>query len=151
MIGGITDMVPMRLQLVVIPRGGRLDDERKAPHQVFRRMALEIVFGGAVLYVTPSARGIEKRRMRLGNADHVGAHIKRYGFDVSRHNRRIVDGDPARIDLAVCGAVDDVDQKMPAIGKMVWCRDAGQRIFGDRVSIQVAERFSKLAALIFWM
>jgi hypothetical protein len=89
--------------------------------------------------------------MRLGNTDHVGAHIDRHGFDVSRHGRRIVDSDPASIDLAVRGAVDDVDQKMSAIGKMVRCRDAGQRIFRDRVSIPIEERFAQFATLIFRM
>ena len=123
----------------------------KLPRQVLGRIALEVVFRRAVLDVAASAGSVKKRRMRLGDADDVGSHIKGDRLDVARHRRGIVHRDFLRIDFAVARPVDHVGQKMSAIGEVIRRRDAGQRIFGDGVAIPVEERFAELAALIFRM
>src|SRR6267142_567519 len=64
-VRGVADMMAVRLELVVIPRGGCLDDIGKLPRQIFRRLALEVVLCRAVLDVAASAGGVQIGRMRL--------------------------------------------------------------------------------------
>ncbi len=71
----VADVMAVRLKFVVIPSRGRLDDIGKATHQLFGRIALKVIFRRAVLHIASAAGGVEKRRMRLGDADHVGAHV----------------------------------------------------------------------------
>ncbi len=150
-VRGVADLMAVRLELVVVPRGRRLDDIGKLARQIFRRIALEVVLRRAVLDVAASAGSVKIRRMRLGDADDIGSHVEGDGFDVARHRRGIVHRDFLRIDFAVARPVDHVGQKMSAIGEMVGCRDSGQGIFGDGVAIPVEQRFAELAALIFRM
>ena len=132
------------LELVVIPRRRRLDDIGKFPHQLLGSLSLVSVLRRAVLDVT--AAGIQKGRMRLGNADDIGSHIVRHGLDVARHRCRVIHSDPLCVDLAFGIAVDHCGEELPAIGEMVRRRDAGERIFGDGVAVPVEERLSQLAA-----
>src|SRR4029077_5054587 len=88
MVGGVADVMAVSLELVVVPCRRRLDDIGKFPHQLLRRLSLICVLRRAVLDVT--AAGIQKGRMRLGNADDIGSHIVRHGLDVARHRCRVL-------------------------------------------------------------
>ena len=137
------------LELVVIPRGRRLDDIGKFPHQLLWSLRLVSVRRRAVLDVT--AAGIQKGWMRLSNADDIGSHILRHGLDVSCHRCRVIDSDPLCVDLAFGVPVDHRSEELPAIGEMIRRRHAGERIFGDGVAVPVKERLPQLAARVFRM
>src|SRR4029450_5946496 len=71
MVGGVADVMAVGLELVIIPRRRRLDDIGKFSHQLLGSLRLVSVRRRAVLDVT--AAGIQKGRMRVGNADDIGS------------------------------------------------------------------------------
>ena len=123
MVGGVADVMTVSLKLVVIPCGRRLDDVREFPYQLLWRLCLVSVLGGAVLYIT--AAGVQKRRMRLGDAHDIGAHIMRHRLDVTGHRCRVIHSDLFWVDLAFVIPVDHRGEELPAIGEMIRRRHAG--------------------------
>src|SRR5262245_41127168 len=149
MVCGVADMMAVSLELVVIPRGRCLDDIRKFLYELLRRLHLVSVLGGAVLDVT--AAGIQKSRMRFGNADDIGSHVVGHSLDVARHCRGVIHSDPVWVDLAFVIPVDHRGEKLPAIGEVIRRRHPRERIFGDGVTVPIEERLAQLAARVFWM
>src|SRR5215813_114474 len=148
-VRGVADMMTVGLELVVIPRCRRLDHEGKFLYELLGRLRLVSVLRGAILDVT--AAGIQKSRMRFGNADDIGSHVVGHGLDVARHRRGVIHGDPVRVDLAFAIPVDHRGEELPAIGEMIRRRHPRKRIFGDGVTVPVEERLAQLAARVFWM
>src|SRR5262245_31046140 len=69
MVGGVTDVMTVGLKFVVVPRRRGLNDIGNFSYQLLRRLRLVGILSRAVLDVT--AAGIQKGRMRHGNADDI--------------------------------------------------------------------------------
>src|SRR5262249_27784854 len=117
MIGGIADVMPVGLKLVVIPRCGCDDDIGKLPYQFGGRLLMVSVLCRAILHV--AAACIEKSWMRFSDGDDVSAHVTGHSLDMARHRRGIIHVDLVRVNFALHVPVHHGGEKLPAISEMV--------------------------------
>ena len=151
MVRVVSDVVPVRLDHVVVPNRAQADGVGILGGRIIRALHSPGGVGRAGAVIGVAATAVEHGRMNGGNADHVGAEVFRHLLDVLGQGLGVGYLELIRVDVALGRPGHHLLKGISFVGGGLWKGRASQRVVRNTVHVPVVQGFAQFATFVLFV